>query len=168
MGSKKWGPTWGPKWVQHGVKNGDQNGAQNGVQTEVQKWGPKWVPGFWGLPKMVAPRQFCFDTLDGRGPRSARGPSGGHFSALSKMGTKGGFQIMGSNSSAALGSAGPKPKPEPGAWSSSEAEAEAGGDRGAGCRATNALLRISANSAKERAGRNSAVMPWRRQSCDHC
>ena len=28
---------------------------------------------------MVAPRQFCFDTLDGRGPRSARGPSGGHF-----------------------------------------------------------------------------------------
>ena len=23
---------------------------------------------------MVAPRQFCFDTLDGRGPRSARGP----------------------------------------------------------------------------------------------
>ena len=46
------------------------------------KWGPKWGPKMesrmgslseGGLPKMVAPRQFCSDTLDGRGPRSARG-----------------------------------------------------------------------------------------------
>ena len=46
------------------------------------------------------------------------------------------------------------------------AEAEAGA--GAGYCKRNALLRIQANSAKLRAGRNSAVMPWRRQSCDHC
>ena len=46
--------------------------------------------------KMVAPRQYCFNTLDGLGPRSAQGPSGGHFSACSKMGTKSGFQKKGS------------------------------------------------------------------------
>ena len=45
---------------------------------------------------MVAPRQFCFDTLDGRGPRSARGPSGGHFPKWgSKMGSKNGVQKWG-------------------------------------------------------------------------
>ena len=65
---------------------GSKMGSNNGVQHGVQKWGPKMgskqgsengvqngVPDFGGLPKMVAPRQFCFDTLDGRGPRSARG-----------------------------------------------------------------------------------------------
>ena len=85
-------PKWGPKWVQHGVTNG----AQNGVQLEVQKWGPKWVPGFGGLPKMVAPRQFCFDTLDGLGPRSARGPSGGHFFSVFKNGDQNWIPKMGS------------------------------------------------------------------------
>ena len=34
---------------------------------------------FGGLSKMVAPIQFCFDTFNGRRPRSARGPSGRHF-----------------------------------------------------------------------------------------
>ena len=36
---------------------------------------------------------------------------------------------------------------------------------GAGYFATNALLRSTAISEKLRAGRNVAVMPWRRQSC---
>ena len=56
---------------------GSKQGSENGV------------PDFGGLPQMVAPRQFCFDTLDGRGPRSARGPSGGHFP---KWGPKNGVQ----------------------------------------------------------------------------
>ena len=85
MGSKmesknrvqKWGPKMGSNM---GSKMGSKNGVQNGVLD------------FGGLPEMVAPRQFCFDTLDGRGPRSARGPSGGHFSAFSKMGSKNGVQ----------------------------------------------------------------------------
>ena len=100
------------------------------------------------------------------------GPKVDSKNGIAKWGPTAAITTSSYSSSALLGSsgpaAGPKPKPEPGAWSSSEAEAEAGGDRGAGCRATNALLRISANSAKERAGRNFAVMPWRRQSCDQC
>ena len=87
MGSKmgptwgqKWEPKWGPKWV----------------QTGVQKWVPNAVPGFGGLPKMVAPRQFCFDTLDGLGPRSARGPSGGHFFSVFKNGDQNWIPKMGS------------------------------------------------------------------------
>ena len=108
-------PKWGPKnGVQHGVQNGSNMGSKMGTKMGPKmgsKMGskqgskngvPNGVPGFGGLPKMVAPRQFCFDTLDGLGPRSARGPSGGHFSAFSKMGTKSGFQKrdpkMGSNS----------------------------------------------------------------------
>ena len=83
---------WGPDM---GSNMGSKVGSKNGVQIGG--------PDFGGLPQMVAPRQFCFDTLDGLGPRSARGPSGGHFSAFSKMGTKSGlFQKrdpkMGSNS----------------------------------------------------------------------
>ena len=94
-------------------KMGSENGVQNGIQkwgskNGVQKWGPQMeskngvqngMPDFGGLPKMVAPRQFCFDTLDGRGPGSARGPSGGHFSAFSKMGSKM-VSIMGSKNGA--------------------------------------------------------------------
>ena len=72
-GVQKWGPNMGSKM-------GSKNGVQNGVLD------------FGGLPEMVAPRQFCFYTLNGLGPRSARGPSGGHFSAFSKMGSKSGVQ----------------------------------------------------------------------------
>ena len=37
---------------------------------------------------MVAPRQFCFDTLDGRGPRSARGLPEAIFQNGSKLGSE--------------------------------------------------------------------------------
>ena len=74
-GVQKWPPKWGLKM---GSKIGSKQRSKNGVQNGV--------PDFLGLSEMVAPRQFCFDTLDGRGPRSARGPSEGNFSAFSKMG----------------------------------------------------------------------------------
>ena len=65
---------------------------------------------------MVAPRQFCFDTLDGRGPRSARGPpeaifqNGVHIGVqigiqkwdpkwVPKMGSKLGFKMGSKNGS---------------------------------------------------------------------
>ena len=77
MGSNNGVQKWRSKWD---TKMGSKNGVQNGVLD------------FGWLPKMVAPRQFCFDTLDGRGPRWARGPSGGHFSAFSKMRSNNGVQ----------------------------------------------------------------------------
>ena len=103
MGSKngiqKWGPTMGSNMgSRNGVQKWDPKmGSKMGSKNGIQKWDPKMgskngvqngVPDFGGLPKMVAPRQFCFDTLDGRGPCTARGPSGGKFSAFSKMSSK--------------------------------------------------------------------------------
>ena len=71
-----------------GSNMGSKVGSKNGVQIGG--------PDFGGLPQMVAPRQFCFDTLDGRGPRSARGHSEGHLSVFSRMvsimGSKNGIQ----------------------------------------------------------------------------
>ena len=84
MGSKM-GTKMGPKM---GSKMGSKQGSKNGV--------PNGVPGFGGLPKMVAPRQFCFDTLDGLGPRSVRGPSGGHFFSVFKNGDQNWIPKMGS------------------------------------------------------------------------
>ena len=57
-GVQQWGPDMGSNM---GSKMGSKNGVQIGG------------PDFGGLPQMVAPRQFCFDTLDGWGPRSAQG-----------------------------------------------------------------------------------------------
>ena len=81
-GVPKWGPTWGPKWD---PKMGSKMGSL--------------ILG--GSPKWSLRRRFCFDTLDGRGPRSARGPPE-LFSQWSpnwdpkmgsKMGSKNGVQI---------------------------------------------------------------------------
>ena len=123
-------PKWGPKnGVQHGVQNGSNMGSKMGT-TMGPKMGSKMgskqgsengVPDFGELPKMVAPRQFCFDTLDGRGPRLARGPSGGHFPKSgpnwdpkmeSKMEYKNGVQITVQNG---LQNWGPKWDPNMGA-----------------------------------------------------
>ena len=75
-------------------------GSKNGIQIGG--------PDFGGLPQIVAPRQFCFDTLDARGPRSARGPCGGHLLAfskiVSKMGSENGVQKWGPNMGSKMGS----------------------------------------------------------------
>ena len=87
--------------------------VKNGVQHGVQKWdpnrGPKnevqnGVPDFGGLPKMVAPRQFCFDTLDGRGPRSARGALRRPFFSIFQNGVQNGVQKWGPKKGSKMGS----------------------------------------------------------------
>ena len=53
---------------------------------------------------MVSPRQFCFDTLGGRGPRSARGPPEAMFQNGVQIRVQNGVQKWGPNWDPKMGS----------------------------------------------------------------
>ena len=83
--------------------------SKNGVQSGVQQWGPNMGsnmgstmgskhgvqiggPDLGGLPQMVAPRQFCFDTFGGRVPKKQPGALRRPFVSIFQNGVHNGVQ----------------------------------------------------------------------------